>query len=463
MCQIWLSADYIASTASILNLFTLSLDRYWSITSPLKYLGKRTKSRALLMISLAWSISLLWLIPIVGWHSLFNKGKRTVPEHQCQTEYDKNIIFKIFTAIFNFYVPLISMILINTKIYLVIRKRYRNPIMKYSSLTASSSPSSIANGLANGNGSHPMATTPIAATEHSNFISLLFKRPYTNNNNSKKPFNNHHASTNGHKSHSYQDQIELKCHQHQHRSVLSRLRETRRVPEISRLVVYNNDKSRRNSSLNDENSTNSNNNNKETSCERTNANNSNNNNRSLSPIFYKFDDISINTSSTNSTHRQVNGGRAIKRRETRASSVGGELISNKLNRKQYMNKQEKAFKSLAAIVIGFTVCFTPYFTVFLIVAICENCVSNDLFTVTLWLGYLNSTINPFLYALLSNRKKSTNQLQNLASKTLNSKNNSYKFNTTIGATGPNSAVSTSNVNHRSFKLINNINNKISNF
>ena len=40
VCQIWLSADYTASTASILNLLTLSLDRYWSITSPLKYLGR---------------------------------------------------------------------------------------------------------------------------------------------------------------------------------------------------------------------------------------------------------------------------------------------------------------------------------------------------------------------------------------------------------------------------------------
>ena len=66
MCQIWLIADYSASTASILNLLTLSIDRYWSVTSPLKYLGKRTKSRALIMIGLAWLISLLWIFPITG-------------------------------------------------------------------------------------------------------------------------------------------------------------------------------------------------------------------------------------------------------------------------------------------------------------------------------------------------------------------------------------------------------------
>jgi hypothetical protein len=133
VCQVWLSADYTASTASILNLFTLSLDRYWSITSPLKYLGKRTKSRALIMVSLAWSISLLWLLPIIGWPYVFNGGVRLVAADKCNTEYDKNIAFKVITAICNFYIPLIVMIAINTKIYLVIRKRYHNPIMKYTS------------------------------------------------------------------------------------------------------------------------------------------------------------------------------------------------------------------------------------------------------------------------------------------------------------------------------------------
>ncbi len=67
----------------------------------------------------------------------------------------------------------------------------------------------------------------------------------------------------------------------------------------------------------------------------------------------------------------------------------------------HINKQEKAFKQLIAIVAGFTICFTPYFVVYLLVAICPKCVPDEIFTVCLWLGYLNSTINPFLYALSS--------------------------------------------------------------
>ncbi len=73
-------------------------------------------------------------------------------------------------------------------------------------------------------------------------------------------------------------------------------------------------------------------------------------------------------------------------------------------KKNFMNKQEKAFKQLSAIVIGFTLCFLPYFIIFLIVALCDDCVSPQVYTLVVWLGYFNSTINPFLYALSNKRK-----------------------------------------------------------
>ncbi|CAK9295657.1 unnamed protein product [Gordionus sp. m RMFG-2023] len=69
-CKIWLSIDYTASTASIFNLFILSLDRYWSIISPLRYLKKRTKNRAMSMIGPVWLISATWIIPIVWWNTI---------------------------------------------------------------------------------------------------------------------------------------------------------------------------------------------------------------------------------------------------------------------------------------------------------------------------------------------------------------------------------------------------------
>ena len=79
VCQFWLSVDYTASTASIFNLFILSLDRYWSITSPLRYLRRRTKKRALVMIALAWTGASMWVMPILGWHHILFAGRRQQP------------------------------------------------------------------------------------------------------------------------------------------------------------------------------------------------------------------------------------------------------------------------------------------------------------------------------------------------------------------------------------------------
>jgi hypothetical protein len=104
MCDAWLSIDYCASTASIFNLFVLSLDRYWSITSPLKYLRRRTKKRAFLMIAAAWTLSLLWILPVTGWSSMTDGIKLNSSPDSCDTEFADNITFKV--SLLYFYFPL---------------------------------------------------------------------------------------------------------------------------------------------------------------------------------------------------------------------------------------------------------------------------------------------------------------------------------------------------------------------
>ena len=125
VCQIWIGIDYTASTASILNLFILSVDRYWSVTNPLKYLRKRTKKRAVIMISIVWLVSSLWIIPIARWHHFVNHGVRTVPPNKCDTEYAnlKNSILKVITAFLNFFLPVAVMYSLYWKIFQEIRKR----------------------------------------------------------------------------------------------------------------------------------------------------------------------------------------------------------------------------------------------------------------------------------------------------------------------------------------------------
>ncbi|KAK9889567.1 hypothetical protein WA026_006941 [Henosepilachna vigintioctopunctata] len=82
-CDVHSAMDVLLSTASIMNLCLISLDRYWSITQAVEYLKKRTPVRAVVMITAVWILSALICIPpLLGW-----KVERTAEEQypQCQT------------------------------------------------------------------------------------------------------------------------------------------------------------------------------------------------------------------------------------------------------------------------------------------------------------------------------------------------------------------------------------------
>uniref|UniRef100_A0A8C5IK46 Histamine H1 receptor n=1 Tax=Junco hyemalis TaxID=40217 RepID=A0A8C5IK46_JUNHY len=121
-CLFWLSMDYVASTASIFNLFILCMDRYRSVQQPLRYLKYRTKMRASLLILGVWLLSFTWLIPILGWHIFANNGHRTVQGNKCETEFFEVTWFKVLAAIFNFYLPSLLMLWFYCRIFSTVRK-----------------------------------------------------------------------------------------------------------------------------------------------------------------------------------------------------------------------------------------------------------------------------------------------------------------------------------------------------
>lgn len=105
ICDTWLALDYLASNASVLNLLIISFDRYFSVTRPLTYRAKRTTTRAAMMITMAWVISLiLWPPWIYSWPYI--EGKRTVPQYECYIQFiETNHYITFGTAIAAFYVP----------------------------------------------------------------------------------------------------------------------------------------------------------------------------------------------------------------------------------------------------------------------------------------------------------------------------------------------------------------------
>jgi len=111
LCDFFTLSDVIMCTASILNLCMISIDRYFVITRPFQYAIKRTPLRMGVMILAVWCLAILISIPpLFGW-----KSER--PPYVCFIS--QEILYQIYATSIAFYIPLIVMIVIYFRIWLV--------------------------------------------------------------------------------------------------------------------------------------------------------------------------------------------------------------------------------------------------------------------------------------------------------------------------------------------------------
>ncbi|XP_049897538.1 D(1) dopamine receptor [Epinephelus moara] len=139
-CDTWVAFDIMCSTASILNLCVISLDRYWAISSPFRYERKMTPRVAYVMISVAWTLSvLISFIPVqLNWHkaqtksytpltgssssSGFNATSYRSPEN-CDSSLNRT--YAISTSLISFYIPVAIMVATYTQIYRIAHRQIR--------------------------------------------------------------------------------------------------------------------------------------------------------------------------------------------------------------------------------------------------------------------------------------------------------------------------------------------------
>ncbi|XP_052782177.1 histamine H1 receptor-like [Mya arenaria] len=449
VCQIWIGIDYTASTASILNLFILSLDRYWSVTSPLKYLRKRTKKRAVLMITGVWCLSSMWIVPIIGWHHFFFGGERSVPSSVCDTEYAKNSAFKVVTAFFNFYLPLAIMYCLYWKIFQEIRKRselelgqrnvknYASPLVNNQSCVddISFSDNNIDTHFDSHSHTHienPHIThIPIElsifsmSTKHSNnhrtqkttrgkrckgyFVKRFLKSPRKDNrlkviqNGAALELPSTTISQNCKIEYVYDENVideETEKVERYFYEEFSSIKPQQQPPHALIMMNSNNTSADLSTPSTPKSSSSS------TEDRRTLANKTANYSLISGLRRIREAESIIDTTCTATSNSKTSGSSrnqfVFRDERSRRHSTNVFNIKNRIKnirQSSALTKEIKAARQLGVIMGAFTLCFLPYFILFLVVAFCDGCIDQGLLLAMTWVGYLNSTLNPFLYPL----------------------------------------------------------------
>ncbi|XP_054640652.1 histamine H1 receptor [Dunckerocampus dactyliophorus] len=400
ICQFWLIMDYVASTASIFSLFILCLDRYRSVRQPLKYLKYRTRGKASVMISGAWLLSMMWIVPILGWRSFTCVELKPEEENKCDTDFRFVTWFKVITAVFNFYIPSVLMLWFYTHIYLAVRQhlRDRERIIH---------PTNSFGENENGQNAQTLNASKSPEKESEAPMKLL-KRQLDQKLLDQTYSLEEFEKTKSALSRSHR-KIGAQCPE---LAVTKQLAVSTKPGEVSLSPEEKNQEAvvpvsppslqledvvsevNRESSLNE--------------CHVTVPN----------PVS-SVCDISQVQSCTSVVNNNYDPSHALpwsKAGDDADLDVANEVtlrqtwqrfVEHSRERLQSLriHKEHKAARQLGFIIAAFLLCWIPYFITFMVMAFCRECVHHDLHMFTIWLGYINSTLNPFIYPLCNRNFK----------------------------------------------------------